>query len=100
MIDGSEKCNGWLNLGLHSAHVIERRSNSYVLFKKRKYLGSHFVQKAPRKSLKRSYCAPTSQFLEYTLARQSSRIQGTVAEIVHLSQVAYETLRFGCAWLS
>ena len=48
MIDGSENCNGWLNIELHSAYVIERCSNSYVLCKKLKYPGSHFVQKAPK----------------------------------------------------
>ena len=31
MIDGSERCNGWLNLELQSPHIIERRSKFGLL---------------------------------------------------------------------
>ena len=30
MIDGSEKCNGWLNFERQSPHVIERRRKGIV----------------------------------------------------------------------
>ena len=44
MIDGSEKCNGWLNLELESLRVIERHSKKIQIKLKLKKLLVEILQ--------------------------------------------------------